>query len=382
MLEESAMAKSAKIVFVLVVLSLFFAKAGFADASANLTTLPAIGFHGSQTGLTLLDKNIHETFYYVPSHYSLRWDRIMPGYPGDFDSDPWNSYNAFYDGGTLVPNVYGWLEFKHFRIEAGNRGTLGAGRQNPSQFLGIGPVLRYGLAGWGNIGDQAPQINVVFHHEPVYLALGVSNNSVFSLPDAELDLGLVPRFHLVGGIESDRITVLPNVTLMQTEVDDLPQKDDTVPAWVVEVPFSVHAGSFGAKFSAHYGINVGNVYEGLYNLSYVGQHAHGKWQSDDEGAPVDTKGYGGYFDLSFGGEPLTMHIMGGVQVVKNRRWKNDDSNTRWAAVVRMPYALNSYLLLSPELGYYVFGNDVNVDPGEEKDLGSEWLGGIQFQFLF
>jgi len=383
MLEKCEMTKTVKIMFVTILLSLFAAKSGLADSSAYLTTMPVVGFHKPAKTFSLLDKDTEEIFYSPPSQYTLRRDRFARAYSGDGGSDSWDPYGTSHDIGLPAPNVFGWLDFKHFRIEAGNRGTLGAGRQTPSQSFGIGPMHGHGLAGWGNLGDQAPQINVIYQHKPLYLALGVSNSSAPALSKAEFNLDFGPRFHFVGGIESESITVLPNLTLMQTDADAFPNKeDDTVPAWVVEVPFSVHVGSFGAKLSAHYGINVGNVYQGLYHLSYAGQHADGRLYSDEEGALVDTKGYGGYFDLSFGAEPLTMHLIGGVQVVRNPEWRNDDSNTRWAAVVRMPYALNSYLLLSPELGYYAFGNDINVDPGEPKDLGSEWLGGVQFQFLF
>ncbi|MBI4773290.1 MAG: hypothetical protein HY788_03755 [Deltaproteobacteria bacterium] len=376
------MTKAVKIVFVTVLLLLLAAKGGVAGSSAHLTTRPVVGLHGAGTTLSLLDKDTRGTFYYPPGQYPLRWDRFVPGYPGDFESDSWDPYTTSYDVGASAPSLYGWPDFKHFHIEAGNRGTLGAGRQSPSQFFGIGAGRRNGPEGWGNAGDQAPRINVVFRHNPLYFAFGVSNRSLPGLPEEEFTLGFGPRFHLAGGIESERISVLPNLTLMQTEAEDLQSSEDTASAWVVEVPFSLHAGSIGARFSAHYGMNVGSVYRGLYNSSYAAKHADGRLYSGDEETLADTKGYGGYFDLSFGAKPLAMHFIGGVQVVRNPQWKDDDSNTRWAAVVRMPYALSSYLLLSPELGYYAFGNDVNVEPGQQKDLGAEWLGGVQFEFLF
>jgi len=278
--------------------------------------------------------------------------------------------------------LYGWYDFGNFRIEAGHTEPIGAARYNPTQLFGLGRALHIILAGWGNIYDRTAQANVIFQGGAFYAAFGVSTNDVFGIFDGGEEYNYVPRLHLQAGVNTASFSILPNVTFENAQAKDTPNKDSSANAWVIEVPVSIKAGMFGVNFSGHWGYNVGTVYSRFYNLSYGGQNATGAVQVAADGGVEDTLCWGGYFDVSFGGKPLAVHLIGGVQHVENDLWENEDSNTRYAAVVRIPYAISGNFTLSPEVGYYDFGDDVNVPSGQNKDLGSEWLAGVQFQFVF
>lgn len=277
--------------------------------------------------------------------------------------------------------LYGWYDFGNFRIEAGHTEPIGACRYNPTQLFGLGRALHIILAGWGNIYDRAAQANLIFQGGAFYLGVGLSTNNRFAIWDGDgEEYNYVPRVHLVAGMNSASFSILPNITFEQAEADDTSAKDSSAYAWVIEVPVSIQAGMFGVKVSGHYGQNVGTIYSRFYNLSYIGQNATGAVQTKADGEVEDTTCWGGYFDVSFGGKPLAVHLIGGVQHVENDSWQYEDSNTRFAAVVRVPYSITGNFSLSPEIAYYEYGDDVNVE--HDKDLGTEWMAGVQFQFVF
>jgi len=276
--------------------------------------------------------------------------------------------------------LYGWYDFGNFRIEAGHTEPLGACRINPTQLFGLGRALHIILAGWGNIYDRAAQANLIFQGGAFYAAAGVSTNDRFGIFGTGEEYNYVPRVQLQAGVNTATFSILPNFTFEQARGKDTPNKDTSAYAWVIEVPVSIKAGMFGVNLSGHWGYNVGTAYARFYNLSYGGQNATGAIQVKADGGVENTLCWGGWFDVSFGGKPLELHLIGGIQHVQNDIWEHHDSNTRYAAVVRVPYAVSGNFTLSPEIGYYDYGDDVNKEGN--RDLGREWLAGVQFQFVF
>ncbi|MBI4776026.1 MAG: hypothetical protein HY788_17935 [Deltaproteobacteria bacterium] len=278
--------------------------------------------------------------------------------------------------------LYGWYDFGNFRMEAGHTETLGAARYNPTQLFGLGRALHVILCGWGNIYDRAAQANLIFQSGGFYLAAGLSTNDRFGIFDGNgEEYNYIPRVHLVAGVTTPTFSILPNLTFQQAEGKDTTNKDSSAYAWVVEVPVSIKAGSFGIDLSGHWGYNVGTLYSQYYNLSYGGQNATGAVQVTPDGEVEDTLCWGGYFDASFGGNTIAVHLIAGVQHVENDVWEGEDSNTRYGIAVRIPYSISGSFTLSPEVGYYNHGDDVNVQESG-KDLGTDILAGVQFQFVF
>jgi hypothetical protein len=331
---------------------------------------------------TTVDGGVGDVFIDMPHHSRLYSKCTTEDCGGYFElgvgSDTETSVGR---ANANFRKLYGWYDFGNFRIEAGHTEPLGASRYNPTQLFGLGRALHIILAGWGNIYDRSAQANLIFQGGAFYLGVGLSENTVFGLwsGDGE-EYNYVPRVHLVAGMNSASFSILPNITFEQAEAKDTNAKDSSAYAWVIEVPVSIQAGMFGVKVSGHYGQNVGTLYSAFYNLSYIGQNASGAVQSKADGGVEDTTCWGGYFDVSFGGKPLAVHLIGGIQHVENDAWISEDSNTRYAAVVRVPYSITGNFSLSPEIGYYNFGDDVNTETN--KDLGSEWMAGVQFQFVF
>ncbi len=337
----------------------------------------------SQSGGSV-DNSVTDVFVNMP-HHSRLYSKCTTEDCGGYFELGVGSDASVSDVGFANANfrkLYGWYNFGPLTLEAGHTEPLGACRQNPTQLFGLGRALKILLVGFGNIYERAAQVNLIYQGGPMYFAAGVWTDSPFELWEDGEEYQYAPTVTLVGGMNTAAFSILPNFTLMHAEVEDTAAADSKATAWVIEVPVSIQAGMIGAKLSGHYGKNVGNIFTRFYNLSYVGQHASTRAQAEPDGTVQDTTCWGGYFDVSFGGKPLAVHLMGGIQKVENDAWSNDDSNTRWAGVIRVPYSVTGAFTLSPEVGYYVFGDDVNVPAGGNKDLGKEWLAGVQFQFVF
>lgn len=331
-----------------------------------------------------VDSEVGDVFLSMPNHSRLYSKCTTEECGGYFElgvgSDAEVTGVGFQN--TNFRKLYGWYDFGPFRIEAGHTEPLGACRQNPTQLFGLGRAAHIIGIGWGNIYDRTAQINLIYQGGPMYFAVGLSNDSPWGIFGDTVEYQWIPRFHIQGGVNTANFSVLPNLTFMQGEGEDTANEDSSVYGWVIEIPVKIQAGILGATISGHYGNNAGNVYSRYYNLSYGGQNANGNVQLTATGATEDTTCWGGYFDVSFGGQPVALHLIGGVQHVENDLWSNDDSNTRYMGVVRLAYSVTANFTLSPEFGYYVFGDDVNVAEGHDKDLGAEFLLGVQFQFVF
>ncbi len=90
----------------------------------------------------------------------------------------------------------------------------------------------------------------------------------------------------------------------------------------------------------------------------------------------------GFIDLSYTIGAATPHVYFGYDNAKNSdEWKvGDDNNTRLMYGFSIPIKIAEGFFISPEFDWYDYG----TRPGNaaKPDVGKEWLGGIQFQFIF
>ncbi len=107
---------------------------------------------------------------------------------------------------------------------------------------------------------------------------------------------------------------------------------------------------------------------------------HG-YRRDVNGAVKNTTGYNGFADLAFTAGAVTPHFYIGCDRAQNDDvYVGDKYNVRmmYGAAVNWKIADSFYIV--PEFTYYDYGK--NPLAPNNPDLGKEWLGGVQFQFVF
>jgi hypothetical protein len=79
---------------------------------------------------------------------------------------------------------------------------------------------------------------------------------------------------------------------------------------------------------------------------------------------------------------VTPHLFFGYDQVQNTdAWTvGNDYNSRWMAGASAQLAISPNFNIVPEFAYYNYGDTPNNIA--KPSLGTEWLAGMQFQFLF
>jgi hypothetical protein len=162
--------------------------------------------------------------------------------------------------------------------------------------------------------------------------------------------------------------------------------DDNMTSWGLTLPVVVKAGAFTGTFAGTYGINMGtrlNVLQGALQAESVYQ-GYGRTPG---GAIKNTTGWNAFMDLAFTSGPVTPHFyMGYDKAVNDDIYGkflssgSDNFNQRYAVGASLNWKIAESFFVVPEFTYYNYGKNplVNGNP----DLGTEWMGGVQFQFIF
>jgi hypothetical protein len=170
------------------------------------------------------------------------------------------------------------------------------------------------------------------------------------------------------------VSLMPAGWVQYVKWNDLPgNADDNMTSWGAVLPVVVKAGAFTGTFQAAYGINMGGILalqSGFHNYQRV------------NGSVKNTTGYNGFADFAFTAGAVTPHFYIGYDRAENSdKWKvGDDYNDRVMYGVGVNWKITDNFYIVPEFTYYDYGKR----PGtvQNQDLGSEWLGGVQFQFVF
>jgi len=161
---------------------------------------------------------------------------------------------------------------------------------------------------------------------------------------------------------------------------------DNMTSWAATLPVVVKAGAFTGTFAATYGQNMGtrlNVLQGVLQAESVWQG----YARTPNGAIKDTTGWNAFMDLAFTSGAVTPHFyMGYDKAVnddvygKGLSSGSDNFNQRYAMGASVNWKIAESFYIVPEFTYWNYGKNpvVNGNP----DLGTEWIGGVQFQFIF
>ncbi len=90
----------------------------------------------------------------------------------------------------------------------------------------------------------------------------------------------------------------------------------------------------------------------------------------------------GLANLSYTFGATTLHIYFGYDNAKNNNdWKiGDDDTTRMMYGASINYRVTDFFSVVPVLTYYDWGKQADV--ATKPDINKEWIGGLQFRFVF
>jgi len=265
--------------------------------------------------------------------------------------------------------LYGWYKIGDFRIESGHTEPLGNSRFNPTQLLGLNEGFHIILIGFGNLYQRTTMVDAEYSFGPFRAAVGAQTPNVNPV-NLEGD-GFNPTWEWAAQFDFRSkmfwATISGTFGYFDT-TGEAPQADDSAVAWEASLMLQFNLGFFTVRLLPYYGQNLTNLgYGGLADAAAV---------VNVDGKVEDTDCWGGYVDFTFGGDPFLVHLMGGYANADNDAY--DDASQRWAIVARGAWKVAANFTLSPEIGYYDYGDTVvgNIDQG------SQVLAGVQFQFVF
>ena len=149
--------------------------------------------------------------------------------------------------------------------------------------------------------------------------------------------------------------------------------DDNMTSWFTVLPVVVKAGAFTGTIQVGYGQNI--------TSPLSGQSAFHQYQRL-AGKVKNTTSLNGFVDLAFAAGPVTPHVYYGYDKAENTDvYVGDKYNVRQMYGVGVNWKIADSFYIVPEFTYYDYGQGRQTKAGN-PDLGKEWLGGVQFQFVF
>ena len=277
--------------------------------------------------------------------------------------------------------LVGWYDFGNCRISAGkNDGQIYTFEVVPWQIIGEWEGHDYGF-GWGAVYDQMNaqvrfrqkvtkevewQISLVDPDQYVDAAASPANkNSYTYLPQVDLKVRL--NFGMVA--------LYPAFAYQSVKWDNVQNGfDDNMTSWYGVLPIIVKLGGFTGTIQAGYGQNI----DAFFVLQSPAHH----YFRDASGKIKNTTAINGFIDLAYTFGPATPHIYFGYDNAKNSdEFKvGDDNQTRMMYGASIDYMINPNFFLTPEFTSYDYGKKAGV--ASRPDIGKEWIGGVQFRFVF
>lgn len=273
--------------------------------------------------------------------------------------------------------IYGWYTFGNCTFTAG---------KNDGSFVSILPFQNLGFEnnnhvlglGWGALYDDrsaqirfSQNVSKFFSYQislvqPFYTDLTVGGVNYDTIAK-------YPRIDAMMTMDWGTVRLTPAVTFANYYYDNNPPGYDTsANAWAVQLPVTVKAGAF--TFAGQLGY-AQNVFQ--YNL----QSAFWRPQYDATGKVKNTTGLYGFADFAFTAGAVTPHFYIGYDAPENTDiYVGDKKNERVMYGIGVNWKLADNFFVVPEFTMYDYGKNPAL-PGNPS-LGKEWLGGIQFQFVF
>ena len=124
-----------------------------------------------------------------------------------------------------------------------------------------------------------------------------------------------------------------------------------------------------------------NIKDGGGGLFSLQKSFHGYFW-DTSGRIKNTSGTHGFVDLAHSFGPATPHLYFGHENAKNNNeWKvGDDDITRMMYGASIDYKVTDAFYVIPVVTYYDWSNQ--LEGASNPVINKEWIGGLQFRFIF
>jgi len=282
--------------------------------------------------------------------------------------------------------AYGYWRVGRCRILAGQTDNwFGATSYAPKQYLGLQENSHLLMFGWGYLWPgRVPQVQLTYDTDKwgVQFALeGPRQNDNYFDDGGLTDTTYIfPRASLTMMFRYRGLVTNPGFSFVhhKYEAGDTGAFDDAYNTWAVVLPIKFTTGPFTVKFQGHYGVNFATEYP-FYSSTWTRPYRSGITSGDVE----DTTIYGGMLAGEYSLGKLMITAGMGYENASNDAWSgkngySKDENVRMGAFIAVPYQFTQNFGVHPEFSYYSYGDN----PKTGKDMGNEWLLGVQFRFVF
>jgi len=272
--------------------------------------------------------------------------------------------------------IYGWYSFGNCTLMAGkNDGSLNViypfqnlGFENNNHVIGLG---------WGAVYDDrsaqirfSQNVSKMFSYQvslvqPFYTDVTVNGVNYDTIAK-------YPRIDALMTMNFGAVSLSPAASFNYYYYDNNPPGYDTsVNAWLVQLPVVVKAGAFTFSGLIGYAQNIFqyNLQSAYWRPAYI------------NGKVKNTTGLYGFADFAFTAGAVTPHFYIGYDAPENTDvYVGDKKNERLMYGISVNWKVADNFFLVPEFTMYDYGKNPTV--AGNPSLGKEWLGGIQFQFVF
>lgn len=359
--------------------------------------LTDLGYHGSSKEITNNKKedvtsafvNLGNTSYLRATFTSA--DKTTGG---RFEMSASSSKNNAESVGLRY--AYGWWKMGNCNLYAGQTDNwLGSTAFAPKQVFGQTEAGKTELTNWGHIyGGRNVQVGFQWENGPFGFQIAAVQPGSEKLPTVASNVDLyanVPRFDLALKFNGGGFLVQPGFGWSQLKGEGITRGDDTFTSMIVILPVKFAMGPFTAKVEAHWGQNLDAEWSGgrLGGLSALPSYALSMPYTKTNGSIEDTTQVGGMASLEYKILPVWEVAVGyGIEKLNNDAWKQsvasgglggkNDDYTRQAYFISLPYEVTKNFTIHPEFTYYNYGDSIMTN----ADSGTEWVGGLQFRFVF
>jgi hypothetical protein len=374
-----------------VAVCLMLAAPAMAEFKIGFLAYTDLGYSTKDKMLTTNGKeNVTSAFLNVPGHSRVYGTFKKENVTGYFEIGLGNAEGPSSARFTQIRKLYGVYHFGNHQIQAGQTEPL-LSRFNPPQLMGLGDNSHIIMIGWGNPNyERLPVANYSYSSGPFtfmggfFAPPGGNVGGSFAAPATGTDkYWTVPGVELKLAYRTEMFYIAPAAAWGQVKWEGVPNgADDSANCFVANMPIQVNFGLVTFKMNPYIGRNIDGFTH--YNGAVTGGFNSGYGRPLlVSGKMYDTNEWGGWANLFTKVGIVGVNLMYGRQQYNNDDWKtkggySQDSYSRNAYVLNFPIGIDTNFTVMPEFALYQYGDR----PQDNKGLGNEFLGGVQFQLKY
>jgi hypothetical protein len=288
--------------------------------------------------------------------------------------------------------LYGWYKFGNCELRAGKDDGYYFSVV-PSQYMGTNQGHIFGF-GWGVIYDvREPQLRFTqnvskeFGYMVTLLQPTVWTDASIGTTPNRLSYNTFPRLAAKLMINTGMFSFYPAFQGQYAKWDQLnnvgnrvgTSPDDNITSWQAQLPIVMRAGPFTGTLMGYYGQNSAPF------IPFASSF-HTPARELSSGSIKNTTDMGGFINLAYTVGAATPALYFGYDNAKNsdifKGPTGDDYNNRMMLGGSVLIKIAEGFFIAPELSYYDYGKYPAGVANAGRDIGKEWMGGVQFSFIF